>query len=471
MHGMPGAYGPSSRSSIPSLNVGISSYITTAGRYKRSLDFEASLEGIRPYFHLREHYEEVAKEIRQLERSGDTTLLEAYKAKRAEFVWAWYQKTVPLVQWAVKQRAEHQAKLNILKEARIEGRLLKLGLELIDVRNCRHWCPQWASLVDTAKPFDEEVNWIEMLPSLFNSVELARKERLRTEAEQHRSDRKRIIKDWLTLLSEQLQHMNITITLCWKEPASNSANAPCAALYLPAFKRWAQSIRIRSLPSMGYMMSNWPQLKNILGQPTSPNLETFRGELENKKRYFMKEFSSWRPNLEAALAKTLPMGTTPTEVQTSEFDLKAFINDGSMTETNTRLSRDLRCLLRADAVFKHKDVPKSVYYPDGFIGWTINELMPTYDIESSRVTIAILNELQRPDASYLEMQAHGRSFLCARCANDSGYLPWEGIVDHYVHEHKQWQEDSGQDATCSEKRHHLVVTHDLNDGKSLIRLV
>ncbi|CUA75596.1 Aldehyde reductase 1 [Rhizoctonia solani] len=153
----------------------------------RSQYFEASLEGIRPYFHLREHYEEVAKEIRQLERSGDTTLLEAYKAKRAEFVWAWYQKTVPLVQWAVKQRAEHQAKLNILKEARIEGRLLKLGLELIDVRNCRHWCPQWASLVDTAKPFDEAVNWIEMLPSLFNSVELARKERLRTEAEQHRA--------------------------------------------------------------------------------------------------------------------------------------------------------------------------------------------------------------------------------------------------------------------------------------------
>ncbi|CAE6444289.1 unnamed protein product [Rhizoctonia solani] len=409
-----------------------------------------------------------------LEQSGDTTLLEAYKAKRAELVWAWYQKTVPLVEWAVKQRAEYQAKLKMLKEARqaeIEGRLLKLGLELIDVRVCRHWCPQWASLVDMAKPFHEKVDWAKTLPSLINSVEWARKERLRTEAERHRSDHKRIIKGWLASLSERLQHMNTTITLRRKEPASNSADASCAPLYPPAIKRCGQSIRIRSLPSIGYMMSNWPQLQTILGQPAPPNLETFRGELKNKKRYFMKEFSNWRPNLEAALAKTLPTGTTPIEVQNSEFDLKAFINDGSMTEDNTRLSRDLRCLLRADAIFKHKDVPKSVYYPDEFIGWAINELMPTYDIESSRVAIAILNELRRPDASYLEMQAHGRSFLCARCANDSSYLLWEGIVDHYVYEHKQRQEDSRQDAVYSKKGHHLVFTHDLNDGKSLICLV
>ncbi|KAH7332973.1 hypothetical protein B0J17DRAFT_140736 [Rhizoctonia solani] len=51
--------------------------------------------------------------------------------------------------------------------------------------------------------------------------------------------------------------------------------------------------------------------------------------------------------------------------------------------------------------------------------------------EAQEVARAILAEMGRPDASYIEMKAVGSNFVCGRC-HVTNHMTWEQLIKHYI---------------------------------------
>ncbi|CAE6528685.1 unnamed protein product [Rhizoctonia solani] len=185
------------------------------------------------------------------------------------------------------------------------------------------------------------------------------------------------------------------------------------------------TLRISSLPPNRYVLKWLPVELINQDKPT----EEFQLEFEGKHDYSTEQLAGWRSTIEAALVKALPEIFKPAEAQSSQFNLEV-AHTKDATKSSDNLSVDLRALLRADVIFKYDHKP--VYYPSSFNSWTIDARTPTFDLASSTVAKAILKELRHPNASYLEMQALGSTFLCGRCASDPKYFTWKGIVSHFV---------------------------------------
>ncbi|CAE6498622.1 unnamed protein product [Rhizoctonia solani] len=182
----------------------------------------------------------------------------------------------------------------------------------------------------------------------------------------------------------------------------------------------------------------------------------------------------WRPNLEAALVKELPENLAPAEIESPDFSLRAHVGSKNPKILDNRLSLDPRKLLRADVRFMRHG--RAVYYPEGFDTWTVNKSSSTFDPASSAIAKALLGPLQRPDASYLEMQALGVSFVCGRCSRESTYYTWDGIIEHYLSEYAWWKKACTRNAQFTQGGEGITLafTHDIDKidhTKPLVNLV
>ncbi|CAE6370435.1 unnamed protein product [Rhizoctonia solani] len=423
----------------------------------------------RPYWYLRDEYEEVEEEYFELDEAGDLETLGKYVTGRKKLVKDWSEKTSDLVVWVKEREKEYkkeQIRLRFDRKAQIETRLIKLGWGKHDVGNCFYFSGNAKSKAYKAKPLDDR-DWNDMLPSLLEGLEKARKQRLDMEASGRLSDREEIIEAWLKSLSQDLGSLNLT--LCWKElsdgSTSSSIDTLCARLRQEGCEKQIK-IQIPFVPASRYVLK-WAPIEELLNQdkPT----EEFRPEFNNRQVSLKEQISGWRSNLETVLVKALPETPKPAEVQSSQFHLEA---QKGPTQFEDEISAELRTLLRADVIFEYDHKP--VYYPTGFNTWTIDAQLPTYDSVSSSVAKGLLEEFQRPDASYLEMNALGNPFVCARCTSDPDYLTWEGIVGHLVYEHERWQSASKWNKRYSEEGEGvtLTFTHDMsNSSKPLVQLV
>ncbi|CAE6451891.1 unnamed protein product [Rhizoctonia solani] len=397
----------------------------------------------RPYWCMRDEYEEVDQVYNLLRAEGDHHAMRAYTDTRNKMVRDWSQATKPLVDWVQKREKQRKLELNKLqvdRQAEIEARLLQLGWAQVDVRDCFYFSPDAKPMVSKAKVLDDE-DWNAMLPHLLKGLETARGHRLEREANGRRLEHEDIFNKWLNTLPE------------------HSGRG----------KKKDITIQIPSLPANRYVLK-WPLIEELLNQD-KPTGE-FNSEFESKKEHIKEQFSGWRFDLEAALVKALPEAFKPVELQSSQFNLEAHAPTEHPLQYEDRLSADLRTLLRADVIFEYDYKP--TYYPSSFTSWTIDARTPTYDTASSTVAKTILNALQHPDASYLEMQALGRSFLCARCTSNPHYLNWGGIVSHFAYENERWESASRWNKLYREEGEGitLVFTHDINNSNEpLVRLV
>ncbi|CAE6444297.1 unnamed protein product [Rhizoctonia solani] len=429
----------------------------------------------RSYWYLSTDYEEVFEKSRQLREAGDHDAWNMWLAERKSHVRISREKAAPLVEWVEGREAEYKAELRSVRETRrieIEDRLIELGWELVDIQDGEYYSEKWKSLVGKTKPLDEK-EWDDMLPHLLHGLNKVRQKRLNNEAKQRQFDRLRIIDDWLRSSSDA----QVCITLKWADSSipttSGSVEAPTNHKNVKKCVRDV-TIKVSSYPSSGYLLkSGQSYLEALLDQDRSA--EEFELEFRGKRTDLRKQmFMGWRPNLEAALVKRLPENLAPANIESPDFSLRAHVGSKNPNILDNRLSLDLRKLLRADVRFMCHG--RAVYYPEGFDTWTANKSSSTFDPVSSAIAKALLGPLQRPDASYLEMQALGASFVCGRCSWEPTYHTWHDIVEHYLSEYAWWKKACTRNARFSQGGEEitLVFTHDIHKidhTKPLVNLV
>ncbi|CAE6410291.1 unnamed protein product [Rhizoctonia solani] len=427
----------------------------------------------RPDWYLLREFEEIQAITSEVE--GDQDVWKDWIKGRVKLVRARHERAEPLVKWLENRGEEQKQAINDLKNARaaqVEARLLKLGWELADIREGENYSDEWTSLVYKTKPLGNK-DWKDMLPFLLDGLEKARESRLDKERYERAQTRKSIAENWLRLLSDQLCPTDLTLR--WRKPGTclthGSTEASCGPLYPEGISKQDITIRIPSIPPISDLIQCCPHLHELLDRdmPT----EEFQVEFQKKQSYLKEQYSSWRANLETALVKQLPKGLKPVETESSDFDLlpMARPSDGDSRELGDLLSLDLRVLLRADVQFGLQY--GTFYYPKCFDSLTADKLGSAHHVASCNTAKAILHALQRPDASYLEMRALGKSFLCLRCIDDPKYYTWDNIVSHYIHEDNWGEVNRLKECPAQEgKGITFLPTHSIDgDDKPLVRLI
>ncbi|CAE6520740.1 unnamed protein product [Rhizoctonia solani] len=383
----------------------------------------------RPYWSMRNQYEEIKEELYELRRIQASDLL-VFIDKRKKAVQNWEKTTMPLVKWVENREKEYKMELNRLESDRrteVEARLRKLGWEQADVQLCFYHSPEAKPLLYKAKLLDDK-DWSIMLPS----------------------DQEDMINGWLDSLPDRFGGMKLTF--CQEESTESMNSGPidilCARCRQQGAEKMTTALTV-SLPTNRYVLK-WPPVQELLNQdkPT----EEFQHYFINKQDDLKGQLCGWRVNLEAALVKTLPEDFKPVATQHGRYNLGP-----ERPARDDDISTDLRTLLRADVIFKYDHKPT-----------------PVFDPISSAVAKAILNALHHPDASYLEMRALGPSFVCGRCTQDPSYLTWEEIVAHFVYEYERWKSASRWNEQYREQGGGitLVNTHGFDDSsKPLVQLV
>ncbi|KAF8600134.1 hypothetical protein BDV93DRAFT_288581 [Ceratobasidium sp. AG-I] len=193
-----------------------------------------------------------------------------------------------------------------------------------------------------------------------------------------------------------------------------------------------------------YTMQAWSEF-SALGEK-DVSLETFNVELERMRPKLEELIQHWRSNVEETLVNLLlgnndsqtedNQASTAEDPQALGGNLPKFtlsLGTGSPVQSLGTLSTNMQQLLRADSVF---NAESTVYfYPDDFSNlWFTG----TYNTDYTRIAKAFLSTLGRPDATYLEMKAAGKVFLCGRCHSNERGRTWKEMIQHYIGEEFTW---------------------------------
>lgn len=204
---------------------------------------------------------------------------------------------------------------------------------------------------------------------------------------------------------------------------------------------------------------------------TDISMDTFELEFPTKAAQLSQLIDEARSAFEGRLVQMLPNDTQPVDSQGTEFDLVAVTDEDA--QSLDILPLGTRKLLRADAIFKTSN--GLLFYPSDFC-WPGDPSHPTYDSDSASLAQSLLNTLGRSNASYLEMKALGRSFVCGRCNYRQICYTWKELIVHYRSQASEWQVQSEQVARSLQagETFAFVFTHDtsrIDSNKSLVRLV
>lgn len=185
-------------------------------------------------------------------------------------------------------------------------------------------------------------------------------------------------------------------------------------------------------------------------------VDAFVAAFEESRTEIVKVIQKWRSDAESELVEILrgdlsdsSHSTSEDEVGDDESSLSADspMDDPTLvdkspgdSEPSTLISPDTRTLLRADSVFCIQSTqgtsPVPIFYPDLFLilqdkalddeypdsyfvgqppgfPWTTNNVA-NYP-EAEVVARALLQEIERPDATAFELEVLGKRFMCGRC--------------------------------------------------------
>lgn len=154
-------------------------------------------------------------------------------------------------------------------------------------------------------------------------------------------------------------------------------------------------------------------------------MEDFTVKLDDQHNALENLIIGWRSRLEASLVKALPEDTQAPEFnEVPGFTLTT--GTGEHVQPISNLQIDLRKLLRADALFTGNG--GLYFYPDDFANTDVDPKKVAYHAKAAKIAKALLNALNRPNASYLELKALGSVFHCGRCNAPPQYMTWKNIV-------------------------------------------
>lgn len=193
-----------------------------------------------------------------------------------------------------------------------------------------------------------------------------------------------------------------------------------------------------------HVAMKWPIFEQILDMDIPA--KDMKGVMVKNTDEFVRTFFDWKAGVENQLVECLredslfPVASDPLDGKRASMHRVVALLIGAVETSppTTPHSSNVSLLLRADSIFRPQESTDLLFFPS-FLGRPCidmghNIVVRKWDPEAishHRVARlyarALLQCLNKPNASYLRMTSYGRRFLCGRCYDVYPKL-WEEIV-------------------------------------------
>ncbi|CAE6491888.1 unnamed protein product [Rhizoctonia solani] len=370
-------------------------------------------------------------------------------------------------------RYDELEKIKRERSNEVKKRLLALGYTESELKIHYSLLNKWRGLVEHPKVLSDRV-WENLLPKLTSLLEANKAQaaedakvsrKAKREAELHRLLRE--FKLETHPLADMVRALGYEPKL--PEPAPSNGAAPEPVITPACVTRFLNTYPFPDT----YTALEWPFFKDIPKQEMS--LEEVKVLFDAHREEVEKETEAWRTRIECRLTQKILLDE-------SLPPLSDIVEVNGSTHSTMSLPPLTQLLLRADTIFAtSKDTSfddQILHYPlfiptkDKFwsYGWpqTICVNQYAFHTKACEVARALLQDLDKPDASGLEMNSVGKVFRCKRCTFLRPFN-WDGIIKHYLYEHQISALISS--STPRFKTRHAItfeVTHNLENGGLVI---
>ncbi|CAE6397280.1 unnamed protein product [Rhizoctonia solani] len=388
---------------------------------------------------LRADFQTLMDEWKERKLSVNKSALDAWIEEREEMVDKRREQAGVLAEFLGYREFERKVELVDIKAARrseIKRRLTELGWTNEDmdiswgsVNRCI-----WDDLISQPKPLTDR-SWTNILPKLTSILGANREGRLNAERDaRQRARRARLLELVLGIKSKHYPALGFKVLY----PVPSASLPTVNVSHQPPFPDLDSTLEWSIVKRLHETDATMPEME--------ANFEEHREEIEAL-------IADWATRAQEHFVKLLGGGP---EVQGDILRPTTIVcDDGSDPFFN--FSDDLKRLLRADSLFYKTTTPSSIRQPltysavfsdEGFAGSRMHPLLwtksfrPSLDLdkfclyrEAQDVARALLADMAKPDASYLEMKGVGPNFVCGRC-HVTDYLTWEQLIQHYLQQNQ-----------------------------------
>ncbi|KAG8709918.1 hypothetical protein FRC08_017889, partial [Ceratobasidium sp. 394] len=419
-------------------------------------------------FSLKHEVEEVYKRQMDFRNAGDEKGLAQWEQDRRAEVLARGKHAPELRRYLDKMVWMRDDELVIIKAQRretITERLKALGWAEKDINFHGLGETEWRSLVEAPKPLTDRM-WKNLLPKLTGIMEKNREWKIECDRHTRQIERRDCIGRFLREMKRTGHPFQCIIEVLGVAPALTfNSDGP----------------KVPALPKSQFELTNpfpkahtalkWDCLNDL--PEVEMTIEELGARLEERRAGIEVKVAEWRVAVEQQLVDKLDLGVNAPDEAT-------LVVKGS-TDLTAHLSHNARILLRADSVFKRVNLdphsnPRSSYapryYPDiitpstSFLAnFGLETNLDEYEraVEAERIIKALLGQLGMPNITLAELELGNHWFFCERCI-DRKPKTWKGLVEHYIVQHKFWNEQ--KDIQSKYPVRHPILYRNVHDPES-----
>ncbi|KAG8718247.1 hypothetical protein FRC09_012951 [Ceratobasidium sp. 395] len=391
---------------------------------------------------LKSDVQEVQAEWDELEKTGDTKMLEERKDTRKRELQLRSSQARALIAFLDGLENDRRSELQDLKNQHrlaVNERLLESGWDKDDLVSSYSQGREWSSLVDQAEVLTDRA-WVNLQPKLIPLLEVNREDRLKREKSERKCARQTRLEAYLKTIKEEKRPIIDVTVPPLAIPGSNSASPDVQIKYMGIFPKFIDALE-------------WDQMKGFLENDIS--VADMEEQVSKCLPDITRRIDEWINDIEGHLVELLRKGREADNLGRDIPDASLSVSGASSSPLENATGNE-KILLRADSLFESSGGgarPPLVYdaavlseytsmaylYPFTY-GYDraldMSKLKP--HTEAQKAARKILAHIGKPDATVLEMRTARQVYRCGRC-HDRKNFSWEGIVNHFVLKQQYWE--------------------------------
>ncbi|KAG9119697.1 hypothetical protein FRC07_005144, partial [Ceratobasidium sp. 392] len=385
---------------------------------------------------------EVQARFDEFKKSGDSAALDKWKENRKKQLKTRRTEAQALSVFLDALQEDRGSELADLKKQHrlaVHNRLLDNGWEQEDLTIHYTWRWEWHVLVDQPKVLTDRT-WANLQPKLIPLLEANRESRLAREKSERKRARRNRLEEYLRGIKEERAPI-VDVTISPPATPGSSSDGVLAPIQIKH-----EGI----FPNVGDALQ-WDEMKGFLEDDLT--VEAMEEHLASHLSEITQRADKWIGDIEDHLVGLLRKGREEDglgpDIPNATWPLS---NDSSDPLENTTPSQ--KVMLRADSLFERAGSCAPFVYDAlvtagrstySYLFTSLPSIPETpLDIgkfkrhaEAQKAARMLLENLGKPNATFLEMKAAGQRYRCGRCHDRGGYT-WEEIVNHFVLEQQTW---------------------------------
>ncbi|KAG8693327.1 hypothetical protein FRC08_009194 [Ceratobasidium sp. 394] len=430
---------------------------------------------------LKSDVEEVQTRLAELKEAGNQGELDKWKQARRAEIDTLRKQAVELGRFLDGIDQDRGTELMGLKRERrleIHRRLIEIGWEKEDLKFPFYRSRPWDALVEQPKPLTDRT-WENLRPKLIPLLEANREDRLQREtAERLRSRRDRLNGYLLEIKEEMDPILDVTIRVpvlpssgatpsnTTSSNATSSSSTPASVTPATTSASGASSSNAEPATAHIKHIGVFPDIVDALEWETMQSLleedlpvEDMCERVDMVLPEITGEANGWIDEVETHLADLLRDGREEDGLDSDVPDLTLPVVGDSTTDPLEDITVNQKLLLRADSLFvsnkstgRHVPVVYDALVASGYSYTHAHDTLHILRCSKAPLDLSkfkrhvgaqaaarkLLESVDKPDATFLEMRSAGQNYMCGRC-HDLTPHTWEEMVQHYVVHQEVWE--------------------------------